>query len=164
MPNIKKVFTLSIAALLAQAILTRGVYPLLKLSTQTIFSINPVSGVGGTQFGDTLIGYLSGVIPFDLSAFQVWISMFIGVFLLVYAGFWIYESKYGRSLFRDKNLTQRLVLILAYGHLILFGVLWFLKMNVPGITLNLLIGLGANLVGLSVIIWIGATKLGFPKV
>lgn len=164
MPNIKKVFILSIAALIAQAILTKGLYPLLNLSTQTIFSINPVSGVGGTQVGDTLLGYLSGYIPFDNFSISVWIAMFIGIFFLIYAGFWVYESKYGRKIFRDRNLTQRLFLILLYGHVILYAVLYALKMSVPGIALSLLIGLTANLVGLSVILALSAKYFDFPKV
>lgn len=165
MPNInlKKVFTLSIAALLAQAILTKAIYPFLNLSTQTVFAINPVSGVGGTQIGDNILGYLSGYIPFDFSSFSVWIAMFIGSFLLIYAGFFLYEQKYVK-LWKGKNLTQRLIAILLYGHIILFAALWILKMNVPGIALNLLIGLGINLLGLSVIIALAADKFNWPKV
>lgn len=163
MPNIKKVFTLSIATLLAQAILTKGLYPLLGLQTQTMFSITPVSGVGGTQFGDSILGYLSGYIPFDFGNFSVWIAMFIGTFVLVYAGFWLYEQKQVK-LWKGKNLTQRLIAILLYGHIILFGFLWLLKMNVPGIALNLLIGLMINLLGLSVIIGLSADKLKWPRV
>lgn len=163
MPNIKKVLTLSIAALIAQAILTKGVYPFLKLSTQTVFAINPVSGVGGTQIGDSVLGYLSGYIPFDLTNFSVWIAMFLGTFALVYAGFFLYEQRYVK-LWKGKNLTQRILAILLYGHAVLFFVLWALKFDVPGIAWNLLIGLAINLVGLSVIIGIAANKIKWPRV
>ena len=163
MPNIKKVLTLSFAALIAQAILTKAIYPLMDLSTQTVFSINPVSGVGGTQVGDSILGYLSGYVPFALGNFGVWIAMFIGTFLLVYAGFWIYEQKHVK-LWKGKNITQRLIAILLYGHIVLFAALWLLKMSVPGIALNLLFGLGINLVGLSVIIGVAATKFNWPRV
>lgn len=163
MPNIKKVLTLSIAALLAQAILTKGLYPLLDMSTKTIFSINPVSGIGGTQIGDSIIGYLSGYIPFDITNFAVWIAMFIGTFLLVYTGFWMYEQKYVK-LWKGKNITQRLIAILLYGHVVLFAILWLLKMNVPGITFNLLFGLAINLIGLSVIVGVASEKLRWPRV
>lgn len=163
MPNIRKVFTLSIAALLAQTILTKGIYPLMNLNTQTVFAINPVSGVGGTQIGDKVLGYLSGYIPFNLGNLSIWIAMFIGAFALIYAGFWVYEQKYVK-LWKGKNITQRLIAILLYGHILLFLVLWLLKMSVPGIAFNLLVGLAINLVGLSVIIGIGAAKFNWPRV
>jgi len=163
MPNIKKVFSLSIAVLIAQAILTKGLYPLLNLSTQTLFSISPATGVGGTQVGDTILGYLSGYIPFNLTSIQVWIAMFIGSFILIYAGFWIYEQKYVK-LWRGKNLTQRLIAIMLYGHIILFVALWLLKMSVPGIALSLLVGLAVNLIALATLITLSAKKLNFPRV
>ena len=163
MPNIKKVFTLSIATLIAQAILTKGLYPLLEVSTRTIFSISPVTGIGGTQVGDSILGYLSGYMLFDLMNFGVWIAMFIGSFLLVYSGFWIYEQKYVK-LWKGKDITQRLIAILFYGHIVLFAILSWLKMDVPGITINLLAGLGINLIGLSVIVGLSATKLNWPRV
>ena len=163
MPNIKKVFTLSIAALLAQAILTKGVYPLFNLSTRTIFAISPTSGVGGTQIGDSILGYLSGSIPFDLGNFAVWLAMFIGAFVLIYAGFFLYEQKYIK-LWKGKNIWQRLTAILLYGHVVLFALLWLLKMDVPGIAFDLLVGLGINLLGLAVIIGVAAEKLRWPRV
>ena len=160
MPNFKKVLTLSFAALLAQFILTKGLYPLLNLSTQTVFSINPVSGVGGTQIGDSILGYLSGYIPFNLSNFSVWIAMFIGAFSLVYAGFWLYEQKYVK-LWKGKNITQRLIAILLYGHVLLFAVLWLLKMSVPAIAFNLLIGLAINYAIVAIVVSGLATKVKF---
>lgn len=163
MPKIKKILSLSIAVLLAQAILTKAIYPFLNLSTQTVFSINPVSGVGGTQIGDSILGYLSGYIPFNFSSFSVWIAMFIGSFLLMYTGFWLYEQKTVK-LWKGKNLTQRLIAILLYGHIALYIALWFLKSNVPGIAINLLIGLAVNLIGLSVIIALASNKLKWPRV
>ena len=164
MPSLKKVLTLSFAALIAQAILTKGLYPLLNLSTQTMFSINPVSGIGGTQFGDSILGYLSGYMSFDLANFGVWIAMFLGSFLLVYAGFFLYENLRKSMPWKDKNIYQRIFAILAYGHIVLFGLLWLLKMDVPGIAFNLLVGLGINLVGLSVIIGLAADRLKWPRV
>lgn len=163
MPNIKKVLTLSFAVLLAQAILTKAIYPVFNLNTQTLFAVTPTSGVGGTQIGDSVLGYLSGYIPFDFANFSVWIAMFLGAFVLIYAGFFLYEQKYVK-LPKGKNITQRLIAILAYGHIVLFIALWLLKMNVPGVTLDLLAGVAINLLGLSVIIGLSSEKLRWPRV
>lgn len=163
MPNLKKVGTLSLAVLLAQLILSKWLYPIIGKQTQTLFSINPVSGIGGTQVGDSIIGYLSGFIPFELTNFGVIAAMYIGAFVLVYAGFWLYEQK-SVPLWKGRNLTQRLFAILLYGHLVLGAVLWALKYQVPGIGINLLIGLAVNLVLVATLVTISADKLKWPRV
>jgi hypothetical protein len=164
--NLWKIGMLSIVVLVAQMILTYGIYPIIGKSTQTIFSIdqtiNPVSGIGGQQVGDKVLGYLSGYISFDITNIWIWVSMFIGIFALLSAGMFIYD-KMPRK-FQGKNLPQRLFAILLYGHAVLYGILFFLKMNVPGIAINLLIGLGINLMLISGLIYLSVTKLGFPKI
>jgi len=163
MPNLKKVGLLSLAVLIAQAILTKGLYPLINKSTQNMFSIEPVSGIGGTGIGDSILGYRSGFTHFDLANIGIWFAMFLGVFLLVYAGFWIYEQNYVK-LWRGTNLTQRIFAILLYGHAALYLVLLALKWSVPGIALNLLIGLVINLTLVATLVTLSADKLKFPRV
>ena len=166
MPNIKKVGVLSFAAILAQLVLTKGLYPLIGRDTQQLFSIggiNPATGIGGTKVGDAVLGYLSGYIPFDLTNFAVLIAMYIGAFALVWAGFWLYEQNYVK-LWKGRNLTQRIFAILLYGHVVLYAVLLFLKWSVPGIAVNLLIGLVVNLLLVSTLVTLSANKLKFPRV
>lgn len=165
MPNIKKVAILSLAVLIVQTILNVLIYPLFKVTTQTIFAISPVSGVGGKQVGDTILGYMTGLIPIDFTSFKVWIVMYLGVFALVWLGFWIYElGNKRRFIWQGNNLTQRLIAILLYGHIVLFAVLWLMKMNVPSIALNLLIGLLINLAATSFLISLSVKYLHQPKV
>jgi hypothetical protein len=163
MPNLKKVGILSLAVLIAQLILTKGLYPLIGVKTQTMFSISPATGVGGTKVGDTVLGYLSGYLPFQIADVGVLLAMYIGTFALVFAGFWLYEQKYVK-LWKGKNLTQRLFAILLYGHAVLYVVLLALKWGVPGIGVNLLIGLVINLLLVSALVTISAAKLKFPRV
>lgn len=167
MPNLKKSAILAGAVLAAQLILTKLLYPVIGKTTQTVFAIgsniNPVSGIGGTQVGDNILGYLSGYLPFSLASFGVWIAMLIGAFVLVYAGMVLYEQKYIR-LWQGKNLTQRLFAMLLYGHVVLYVLLLVLKWNVPGIAVNLLIGLAVNLLLVSTLVTLSANKLNFPRI
>ena len=163
MPSLKKVGLLSLAVLAAQIILTKGLYPLIGKSTQTMFAIEPVSGIGGTQVGNSVLGYLTGFTHFDLANIGIWIAMAIGVFVLIYIGFWLYEQNYVK-LWRGTNLTQRIFAILLYGHVVLYAVLLAMKWQVVGIALNLLIGLVVNLTLVATIVTFSAKKLNFPRI
>jgi hypothetical protein len=163
MVNLKKVGLLSSAVLAAQVILTKLLYPLIGKNTQTMFSIEPTTGIGGSQVGNVILGYLTGYLPFDMKNIWIWLAMSIGVFLMVFAGFWIYEQKY-LKLWQGKNLTQRIFFILLYGHLGLYLVLLLMKWNVPGIALNLLIGLVINLALVAVLVTLSAEKLKYPRI
>lgn len=162
MPNLKKVGIVSIAAFAAQLILNKGLYPLVGKQTQTMFSIEPVSGIGGQQVGNQILGYLMGWIPFDIANISVWLTMMIGTFLLVYAGFAIYENRFVR-VWQGRNMTSRLFAILLYGHIVLYGVLWLLNKDVPGITMSLLIGLGLNLLLNAMIVTVSEKYFKWPK-
>lgn len=166
MPNAKKVGLLALAVVLAQLILSKGLYPLIGKSTQTIFAISdisPVSGIGGTQIGDKVLGYLTGYIPFDITDLRLIMAVYIGAFALVWAGFWLYEQR-KVPLWQGRNLTQRIFAILLYGHFVLYVLLLLLKWQVPGIAINLLIGLVVNLILLATLVTISANKLNFPRI
>lgn len=166
MPNIKKVAIMTSAVVLAQAILSKLVYPLIGKSTQTLFAISdiqPASGIGGQQVGNKVLGFVSGYIPFDIASFSSWIILFIGAFAIMYAGFWLYEQRHVK-LWQGKDLTQRLIAILLYGHVALFGLLYLLNMSVPGIAINLLIGLLINLAAVSFVITMSSKYLKWPKI
>lgn len=164
MPKLDKVWKLSLAVLLAQLLLTKILYPIIGRSTQVVGAIiNPISGFGGTQIGDSIIGYLSGFTAFNILNLTVLISMYIGAFLLIYGGFWIYEQRYVKVP-TGNNLMGRLFWLLLYSHVILYGILLLMKMSVPNIAFNLLIGLGVNLFFLAAIVAIAAEKLKFPKI
>ena len=59
---------------------------------------------------------------------------------------------------------QRIFAILLYGHVVLYVLLLALKWNIPGIAINLLIGLVINLLLISAIVTFSADKLKFPRV
>lgn len=160
--DLKNVAKLSIAVLLAQVLLIKTVYTWLGTATQTMFSISTTT-LGGTQVGDKVIGYLSGFTDFQLTDITVWASMFIGVFAVIALGFLVYDNKFIK-VWNGRNLSQRIFAILLYGTVILYGALYLLKMDVPGIAGNLLIGLAINLVAVSALVTLSASKLNFPRV
>jgi hypothetical protein len=164
-PKLSKVVSLSLAVLLVQLLLSAFLYPMIEKTTTTLFSIEPTTGIGGVQVGDKVLGYLTGYIPFDLSNWLVYLSMFIGVFVLIYAGLFLYDSKFVRSnLYTGRNLAGRIFAILLYGHVVLYAVLLIMKFNVPSIAINLLIGLGVNLLLVGLIVGQLATRMGWPKI
>jgi len=165
MPQAKKVAILASAALVVQILLSKFVYPIIfGNSGQTLFSIQPASGIGGQVFGDKVLGYLTGFTSFDLGSLAVWVSMFIGAFLLVYVGMYLYEQKTIR-LPQGKNLSQRLVYLLLYGHVALYVLLLALKWGtVPSLALSLGVGLLINLAALSFVLTMSAKYLNFPKI
>lgn len=165
MPKLQRIGVFALAVLLAQIILSRFVYPIFERTTTTFFSIQPQTGIGGTQVGDKVLGYLTGYIPFDLSNFMVYIAMYIGVFALIWAGLWIYDTSFVRnSLYTGRSLSGRIFAILLYGHAILYAVLWIMKSAVPGIGWSLLIGLSINLFLVAGLVAFSANKLGWPKI
>lgn len=162
MPKIKNIAMLSIAALVVQFLLSRFLYPLvLGQTTQQLFSIQPYSGIGGEVIGNKLLGYLTGIIPIA-DTWTFLISMFAGVFVLLWAGMWIYEQNWA---WKGRNLTERLFAILLYGHVILYIALLLLKWGtVTNLTLSLGIGLGINLILVAGLVALSANKLKFPRV
>lgn len=164
MPNIKKVAMLSIAAMLVQIGLSKLLYPVIGKTTTQLFAVEPVTGIGGQQLGTKLLGYLTGYVPLDLTSWVPWIAMFIGTFALVAAGMWIYEQNYVR-VWQGRNLSQRLFAMLLYGHAVLYILLLVLKWGtVPNLALNLLLGLGINLMFVSAAIAASANYLKFPRI
>lgn len=163
MVKLQKVGVLALAALLAQLVLTKGLYPLIEANAKQLFAIQPATGIGGTQVGNTILGYLSGYLSFNLTNIGTLALMYIGAFVLVWAGFWLYEQRIV-PLWQGRNLTQRLFAILLYGHIVLYAFLLVLKHSVPGIYINLLVGLAINLALVALLVTISANKLKFPRV
>lgn len=152
--KIKDLSILAVVVLVVQVLLSKFVYPYLGYSTQNFFSITPTTALQSTVIGDKVIGYLSGIVPLNLGDLMVWVSMFIGVFLLLFAGYWTIEQKWAP--YKGKNVYQRLLAILAYGTIVLYLVLLLTKMAVfsaawgplaIGLVINYaIVGLGVYLV------------------
>lgn len=160
--NWKKVSMLALAALLVQIALSKLVYPFIGKSTTQLFAIEPATGVGGKVFGDKILGYMTGFIPFHFSNWAGWISMFIGAFVLIWVGMFIYDMSWA---WKGKNQTGRNFAILLYGHIVLYLVLLLLKIGtVPGIAANLAIGLAINLFAIAGILSFSAKHWNFPRV
>lgn len=138
----KDVGILSIAVVLVQTVLSKYVYPYLGTTTQTLFTITPQTAITSPTIGNKILGYVSGIFPFSLGDFSVWLAMLIGTFVLLMAGMYVYNQRWAP---KGKNIYQRLWWILLYGTAVLYAVILLTKMGeVSGVALSLLIGLGIN--------------------
>jgi hypothetical protein len=152
---------LAIVVLLVQMALTKWIYPLFGKTTQVIFSINPQTAVTSPTVGNKVLGILSGIIPFNLGNIGVWVSMFIGVFVLLLLGYWVYEQSWA---WKGKDIYQRLWAILFYGTAALYVVLLLLKSSVPGIAVPLLIGVLVNYLVIAVVVTMLAKNVKFIRI
>lgn len=150
MINTKKIQELSILAIaimLVQVGLSKWIYPIFGKTTQTLFSITPAGALTSPTIGNKILGYLSGIIPFDLGVYTGWIAMFIGSLILLIVGYWVYDQNkiVGIKVWKGKNITQRLFAILGYGSVALYAILLILKFdNLASLGLPLAIGVAIN--------------------
>lgn len=133
---------LAIAVVLIQTALSKWIYPLFNAATEQLFSITQQTVITSPTIGNKIIGFLAGIIPFDLGNFSNWIAMFLGAFIVLVIGYWVYDQKWA---WKGKNIYQRLWAILLYGTAVLYVFLLITKISVVStLALPLLIGLGIN--------------------
>jgi hypothetical protein len=133
---------LAIAVVLVQMALSKWIYPLFNAATEQLFSITQQTAITSPTLGNKIIGFLAGIIPFELGNFSNWIAMFLGAFVILMIGYWVYEQKWA---WKGKNIYQRLWAILLYGTAVLYVFLLITKISVVStLALPLLIGLGIN--------------------
>lgn len=159
--RLKSIALLSAAVLVVQVVLSRWIYPLFGASTQNIFAITPTTATSAT-IGNKILGFLSGVIPFNLSSFMSWFAVFLSVFVLLIVGYWVYDQSWA---WKGRNIYQRLWAILLYGTAALYVVLLVTKMGaVASIATSLLIGLGINYFIVAFVVSQLATKFDFLRI
>ncbi|KKL48644.1 hypothetical protein LCGC14_2323440 [marine sediment metagenome] len=170
MANLKNLFNrkrftdLSILAavvVVIQYILSAFVYPMFGKATQTLFAITPATAISGT-LGTKILGFLSGIIPFDLGNITAWISLFLGALVLLFVGYFVYEQKWA---WKGKNITQRLWAILLYGSAALYVFLLVTKIDaVAVLALPLLIGVAVNYFVIAVVVSLLARQFKFLRI
>jgi len=163
--KVKDLLLPSAAILLVQMMLTGWIYPLFTRygvgATQYLFSISPTTAIGSQSVGNKIVGYVSGYIPFDISNWAIWISMYIGVLLLVLIGVKVYESSFS---WKGKSESQKLFAILLYGHVALFAVLMAMGMvGLGNISTGIILGLAVNLAVVSLVYTTLADRVSFFK-
>jgi len=140
--RLKDLGLLAIVATLIQIAVSRWIYPFFGTTTQQVFSITPAQAIATPTIGNKILGFLSGIIPFDFGDFTTWIVLFLGTFVLLIAGYWVYEQRWA---WKGKNIYQRLWAILLYGTVALYAFLLITKISeVSALAIPLLIGLGIN--------------------
>ena len=160
--RLKSLALLSAAVLVVQVVLSKWVYPLFGASTQSIFSISPQTALQSTAIGDKILGVISGVVPINLGSLMTWVSMFVGVFVLLIAGYWAYDQGWA---WKGKNIYQRLWAILLYGTAVLYVVLLVTKSGtLSTIAFPLLIGLGINYFVVAFVVSQLASRLNFLRI
>lgn len=159
----KDLAILTVFVVAIQVILSKVIYPLIPGVgvTQEVFSITPQSALASTTIGDKIIGVLTGIVSFNFGDLTMWLSIFIGTFILLLAGYFVYEQKFA---WKGKNIYQRLMAILLYGTAALYIVLLVTNISaVSALALPLAIGLLINyaLVAGAVVL---LAKTGFGKI
>jgi len=157
----KDIGMLAVFVLAVQIVLTKWIYPFFGSTTQQLYSITPATGVSSTV-GTKIIGILSGIIPFSLGDIMSLIYMFIGAFVLLFAGYWVYEQRWA---WKGKNIYQRLFAVLLYGSAALYVLLLVTNMGaVASIAMPLLIGVGVNYLAIALIVSYAARKFKFLRI
>lgn len=140
--RLKDLGTLAVVVAFVQIVLSKWVYPFFGTTTQQLFGITPIEALASPTIGNQVLGFLSGIISFDFGNFAIWISVFIGTFVLLIAGYWVYEQRWA---WKGKDVYQRLWSILLYGTAVLYIFLLVTQMGeVATLALPLIIGLGIN--------------------
>jgi hypothetical protein len=145
----------SVVVLLIQIVLSKWIYPLFGTSTQALFSISPYSAVGSQTIGNKILGLITGIIPLNLGSITVWITMFIGAFVLLLAGYWAYDQKIA---WKGRNMTERIFALLLYGSIALYAALFILgalnlfSTPLANLAIPMAIGVGINYLVIAIII------------
>ena len=141
---------LAVAVIMVQMLLSKYIYPMFNAITQQLFAITPQTAVTSPTIGNQVIGFLSGIIPFDLGNYTVWLSMFIGAFVMLAIGYYVYDQKWA---WKGKNIYQRLWAILLYGSAVLYVFLLVTKLEaVSVLAMPMLIGVAVNYLVIALII------------
>ena len=142
--RIQSLAVLTTVVVLIQWLLSAVIYPFFKVQTQNLFSITPATALASPVLGDKVIGLLTGILP-AWGQFSTWLAIFFGTFAVLFAGYFVYESKIGKTIGQGKNIYQRLWFILLYGTIVLYAFLLITKIGtVADIAIPLIIGLAIN--------------------
>lgn len=158
----KKIAIIALFAMLIQVFATKAYAYLFGAATQNLFSITPTTALTSATIGNKLLGILSGIIPFDLGNWAVWIAMFIGAYILMFVGFSIYEKRWA---WKGRSESSRLWAIFLYGSLGLYVLLWLANwigvstIDIASFSISLLIGIAINYVVVAGIYILAATKI-----
>lgn len=153
---------LAIAVILVQLALAKWIYPFFNVGLQQLFSISPQTALTSPTIGEKIAGFIIGLIPFSLGNVMGWVVIWLSAFVLLVAGYWVYEQRWA---WKGKNIYQRLWAILLYGTVALWALLIVTRMGVAGtIALPLLIGLGINYVLVAFVIVTLVKRLQFLRI
>ena len=140
--RLRSLAILTAVVVVLQWALSSFVYPLLKTTTQSLYSVTPTTALTGT-LGDKVIGLVAGILP-SWNNFATWGALFLGTFAVLVAGYFVYEQKWA---WKGKNVYQRLWAILLYGSAVFYVFLLVTKFSdVASLAVPLVIGLAINYV------------------
>lgn len=160
--KIREIGMLSAFVVAIQIVLTKWVYPLFNGTTKQLYSINPATGVTSDTIGTKVLGLLSGIVEFSVGDLTTLVALFIGTFVLLVSGSWVYEQKWA---WKGKNVYERLWAILLYGSAILYVALLVTNIGVvSAISIPLLIGVGVNYFAIAIAVSFAAKRLKFLRI
>jgi hypothetical protein len=158
----KKIAIVALAAMLLQIVISKYIYPIFGTALQNLYSITPTGALTSQTLGNKILGIFSGIIPFSLGNITVWISMFIGAYLLIFVGLLVYDKRWA---WKGRTESSRLWAIFLYGSIGLYALLWIAKyigyssIDVASFSVSLLIGVAINYVIVAGIYTLAATKI-----
>lgn len=160
--RVRDLSILAIVVMIVQMVISKYIYPLLGKTTEQLFAITPQTVITSPTIGNKVIGFLSGIVSFDLGVLTNWIAIFIGAFVLLLVGYFIYDQKWA---YKGKNVYQRLWFILLYGTVALYVFLLVTNMAaVSAIAFPLLIGVAINYLVIALIVSTLAKRLRFLRI
>lgn len=154
------IFTALVVAV--QILLAKFVYPLLGQTVQQVYSISPATALTSQTIGNKIIALISGIFPLEQAGWMTWVGIFIGAFIAVWAGFFVYDQKWA---WHGKNQYQRIWAILFYGTAVLYAFLLVTNLAVVAtLALPLAIGLAINYAVIAVVAHLLAKQFPFLRV
>ena len=160
--RIQDVGILAIAVLAVQIVLSKWIYPLFGQATQTLFAISPQTAITSPTIGNKIIALLSGIIPLNLGVLTSWLAIFLGAFILLLIGSWIYDQRWA---WKGKNVYQRIWALLLYGTVALYILLLITKISeVSTLAWPLLVGVSINYLIIGLVISFAAKYIKIIRV
>lgn len=163
--RLKDAVIFSAVVTLVQFLLSMYVYPLLKISTSSLFSITAQTAFNSPTIGNKLFGIVTSVVPMSFSLPSI-LAIFIGVFVLIFGAYTVYDWKFMPKtvMINGKGETGRVLVLLLYATAIGYLVMLLFSGNIAALAVPMLLGLLMNYVFIAVIMSIASKYVPALKV
>ncbi len=160
--RLQELGVLAAVLMLIQIGLSKYVYPIFGKTTETLFAITPTTALSSPTIGNKILGFMSGIIPFDLGSITGYLAVWLTISVLLIAGNWVYDQRWA---WKGKNIYWRIAAILIYGHAVLYAGLVLLNWSSIGsLGINMAIGVAINAGIVAFVVSLLAKRLKFVRI